>query len=143
MTMMSGNNRHETFLIVRCSSVGTAVVLLAAMVRLSPAGLAATPSRAGNSPVNQGSLPYGGSAHQTGALVIEPPAGDQVLHCLGVIACAQGVLLVEPMGRLDLRHVDLHSETGPIGNSNHAARDLQRLLGQALSVLPDPVRVDR
>src|SRR5215472_8084709 len=55
MTMMSGNNRHETFLIVRCSSVGTAVVLLAALVRLSPARLAAAPSRAGNSQVNQAS----------------------------------------------------------------------------------------
>src|SRR6516225_781590 len=47
------------------------------------------------------------------------------------------------MRRLDLRHVDLHPETGPIGNGNHAAHNLQRLLRQALSVLPDPVRIDR
>src|SRR6516164_3266682 len=142
MTMMSGNNRHETFLIVRCSS-GTAVVLLAAVVRLSPAGLAAAQSRGRKFAGQSGQLPYGGSAHQTGALVIEPPAGDQVLHCVGVITGAQSVLLVKAMRRLDLGHVDLHPETGPIGNGNHAAHNLQRLLRQALSVLPDPVRIDR
>src|SRR6516225_12170662 len=131
MTMMSGNNRHETFLIVRCSSVGTAVVLLAAMVPLSPARLGCGPEWGRKFASQSGQLPYGGLAHQAGALVIEPPAGDQVLHCLGVIACAQSVLLVKAMRRLDLRHVDLHPETGPIGNGNHTAHNLQRLLRQA------------
>src|SRR5262249_50823196 len=83
-----------------------------------------------------------GSAHHRGALVVEPPAGDQVLHRLGVVACAQRLVLVEPMRCLDLRHVDLDTETRPVGNGNCATDDLQGLLGQALTVLPDPVGGD-
>src|ERR1700745_2809965 len=68
MTMMNGNNRHETFLIVRCSS-GTAVVLLTAVGALvsCPAGCGPEPSRKFAS--QSGQLPYGGLAHQAGALL--------------------------------------------------------------------------
>src|SRR5215510_668131 len=119
MTTISGNSRHDTFLIVRCSTVGVMSFSLRGVTCLLPDC----------------------SAHQARALVVESPAGDQVLHGLGVIAGAERVLLVEAMRRLDLRHVDLHPETGPIRNGDQAALDLQRLPGQALAVLPDPVRV--
>jgi len=36
---------------------------------------------------------------------------------------------------LDLRHVDLDTETRPVRNGNCTADDLQGLLGQALTVL--------
>jgi len=38
MTTISGNNRHETFLIVRCSSVSTVVILPTAAVWPIPGG---------------------------------------------------------------------------------------------------------
>jgi len=46
---------------------------------------------------NQTGRGMDGSAHHRWALVVEPPAGDQVLHRLGVVACAQRLVLVEPM----------------------------------------------
>jgi hypothetical protein len=53
--------------------------------------------------------PRVGSTHKTRALVVERPAGNQVLHCLRVIAGARSVLVVQTVRRFDLRDVDLHA----------------------------------
>jgi hypothetical protein len=60
------------------------------------------------------------SAYEARALVVERPAGHQVLHCPRVIARAQGILLVQAVRRFDLRDVDLHPQTGPISNQPYA-----------------------
>src|SRR3712207_4299965 len=82
------------------------------------------------------------STHQGGALAVEGPARDQVLHRRRVIARAERLGLVECVRLLDLRHVQLHAEAGPVGDGHLAAGDARRLLRQPLAVLPDPVRVD-
>ena len=45
------------------------------------------------------------------------------------------------MRAFNLRHVDFHAKPGSPGNSNEAVDYLKRFLGQALPVLPDPMRV--
>src|SRR5438105_2916859 len=85
----------------------------------------------------------GFSAVERGALRIECPAWNQVLHRHRVIARAQAVLQVEMVRSFDLDHVELDTEAGLLGHRHETPLDLQRLLGQALPVLPDPMRVDR
>src|SRR4051812_12799209 len=85
-------------------------------------------------------LPW--STHHAWPLVVELPAGDQVLHRDCVIAPSQSHAFVHLMRRLDLLHVDLDAEARLLRHLHHAADDLQRLLRQPLAVLPDPVRVD-
>jgi hypothetical protein len=83
------------------------------------------------------------SAHETRLLVVERPAGNKVLHRDCVVAGAQTVRFVERVRALDLLKIDLDPEPGPLRQRDHAAADRERLLGQALAVLPNPVRVDR
>src|SRR5215510_9612314 len=47
------------------------------------------------------------------------------------------------MRGLDLLPVDADPKPGPLGYVQEAAFDLKRFQGQTLSLLPDPVRVDR
>src|SRR3954471_1374085 len=81
--------------------------------------------------------------HQARTLVVEGPAGDQVLHGNSVIAGAESMLLVEVMRGVDGGPVDFDTQARPLRHGDLAALDLERLLGQRLAVLPDPVRVDR
>lgn len=83
------------------------------------------------------------SANQAGALGIEGPAGDQVLHANGVVPAAQAVVQVELVGLLELLPVQLHAQAGPLRQIDAAVHNLQRRPGQALQpLLPDPVGVD-
>src|SRR5580692_2932051 len=83
------------------------------------------------------------STHQAGTLVVECPAGNEVLHRDGVVARAKPLALVERMRGLQRSAVDLDAKPGPVRHRDPAALDLQRLPGQGLAVLPDPVGVDR
>src|SRR6185369_7822979 len=82
------------------------------------------------------------SAHQARALGIELPAGNQVLHGVSVIAAAEPDGLVETMRLFHFLHIDLDAESGFVGHGDLSACDAQRLLGEALPILPDPVSVD-
>src|SRR5450756_1548553 len=83
------------------------------------------------------------SAVERGALGVKFPSGNQVLHGGCVVARSKAVLLVEPVRLFHLCHVELDAEAGCLRHLYHAALDAQRLLRQALAVLPDPVGVDR
>src|SRR5207248_3413683 len=50
--------------------------------------------------------------HEAGTLVVEGPAGDQVLHGDSVIAGTESMLLVELMRRFDGRAVDYDADDG-------------------------------
>src|SRR3954447_12826830 len=88
-------------------------------------------------------LPPNFLTHEAGTLVVEGPAGDQVLHGNSVIAGAESMLLVEVMRGVDGGPVDFDTQARPLRHGDLAALDLEWLLGQRLAVLPDPVRVDR
>ena len=49
---------------------------------------------------------------------------------------------VELVGFFHLGHVEFHTQAGLLGHLHVAAFNAQRLFGQALTVLPDPVGVD-
>src|SRR3712207_8366644 len=83
----------------------------------------------------------GWSADEAGALRVERPAGDEVLHRDGVVAGAQAVLEVELVRGGHGVPVELDAQAGCGGDGDRAVADLQRLAGQRLPVLPDPVRV--
>jgi hypothetical protein len=53
---------------------------------------------------------------------------------------AQPVLAIQRVRPFDLRHVELDAEPRPGRQPDDAAVDAQRILRQALPVLPDPVR---
>ena len=86
------------------------------------------------------------SAHHAGLLMVELPAGDEVLHANGVVAGALAVALVhvELVGLEDLIHVRLDAQAVLVlGQVDAAVHDLHGLLGQALTAfLPDPVGID-
>src|SRR5438270_12105801 len=88
-------------------------------------------------------MPEGFLTHEAGTLVVEGPAGDQVLHGNSVIAGAESMLLVEVMRGVDGGSVDFDTQARPVRHRDLAALDLERFLGQCLAVLPDPVGVDR
>ena len=86
---------------------------------------------------------------------MEPPQrtiqGDLLLnfqpgirYCIAIASsrAPQAVLQVQAVGALHFVHVQLHTQTRLLGQVNETILDLERLLGQALTVLPDPVRVD-
>src|SRR5689334_16607149 len=83
------------------------------------------------------------SADEAGALRVEGPVLDEVLHRDGVVAGAEAVLEVELVRRGQPVAVERHAEPGPGRHLDRAVDDLERLLGEALAVLPDPVRVER
>ena len=60
----------------------------------------------------------------------------------GVIARAEAHALIERVGFLDFRHIEFDAEARRFGNGNPSAFDPEGLFGQALAVLPDPVRID-
>src|SRR5690606_7355185 len=67
------------------------------------------------------------SAVHAGPLGVEGPVRDQVLHDHGVVARAQAVLLVEPVGFLHLGHVQFDAQAGLLRHGHMAVDDLQRL----------------
>ena len=87
---------------------------------------------------------------------MEPPQrtiqGDLLLnfqpgirYCIAIASsrAPQAVLQVQAVGALHFVHVQLYPQTGLLGQVNETIPDLERLLRQALAVLPDAVRVDR
>src|SRR5436190_11045505 len=80
------------------------------------------------------SLMSGLSSDERGALGIEGPSGQKVLHRDAVVACAQAVLAVQAMRLVDLGHVQLDAEARLLRHVDESAADLQRLLRQPLSV---------
>src|SRR5437773_2910238 len=83
------------------------------------------------------------SANERWAFVVESPPRDKETHRRRVVARARFRAFVALMRLLDFRHIDLDTEARFLWNCDHAVDDRQRLLCQALSVLPDPVRIDR
>src|SRR5690606_29343550 len=81
-------------------------------------------------------------ADETGTLAVERPTGDQILHRGGVVAVAQPVLHVQPVRGLDPLLVDLDAQPRSVRQRDPPVLDAQRIAGEALAVLPDPVRVD-
>ena len=81
-------------------------------------------------------------AHETRALVVEFPVGNQVLLGHAVIACTQPVLQVQRVSLAEFIHVEFDTQPGPRGNFYLAAHDLRGMAGEALTVLPDPVSID-
>ena len=62
------------------------------------------------------------SVDHAGTLGIEGPAGDQVLHALGVVAGTQAVLDVELVGLHELVAVDLDAEAALFGKVEIVSR---------------------
>src|SRR5688572_2152026 len=81
-------------------------------------------------------------AYEARLLRVEGPAWDQVLHGDGVVAGTEALRLVERVRLLDLGHVGLDAEPRTVRHAHEPAGDAERLLREALAVLPDPVRVD-
>ena len=75
-------------------------------------------------------------------LAVEFPIRNQKLHRRGVVTRAIAEAFVALVRLLDLRHVDLDTEAGPLGNGDEPAHDPERLFRQTLAVLPDPMGVD-
>src|SRR5688572_26724758 len=75
---------------------------------------------------------------ERGALRIEGPVRDQVLHGHGVVARAQALREVELMRLFNLELVEVDAEPRPLRHLDGPALDAERLPGQALPVLPDP-----
>src|SRR4051794_25735605 len=78
------------------------------------------------------------SSDEGGTLRVEGPPGHKVLHRDAVVAGAEAVLAVQPVRFLDLGHVEFDAQARLLRHPDQAALDAQRLLGQALPVLPDP-----
>ena len=70
--------------------------------------------------------------------MIKRPAGNEVLHGHGVIACAEAMLQIKLMGFFNLDHVELDTEAWPLGYFYVAIDDLQWLLGCLLYTSPSP-----
>src|ERR1700691_5844983 len=81
-------------------------------------------------------------AEEAGALGMEGPARYQVPHRGSVVTLSQAQLLVKRMRGLNALQVDLDAQPGTGGQLDFAVDDGERLLGQALAILPDPVRID-
>lgn len=71
-----------------------------------------------------------GSAVQRGALGVELPTRNQILHGHGVVARTQAVPLVKLVRLLDLSHVEFNTEAGFFRHLHMAVDDLQRLFRQ-------------
>jgi len=80
--------------------------------------------------------------HQAGSLGIELPAGYQVLHDYGIVPLTESHQFVELVGLLQLAGVDLNAQTRALRHMQPPALDGQGLLGEPLSILPNPVRID-
>src|ERR1035441_4585316 len=83
------------------------------------------------------------STDQAGALVVERPAWNEKLHGRCVVARRCFNPCVELICTFHLRHVNLDAESWFVRRRDLAVHDSQGLFGEALAVLPDPVRVDR
>src|SRR5213080_2770122 len=81
-------------------------------------------------------------AHEGRAPRIESPTGHEEPHRLGIVARGQPDLLVQPVRLVEPVHVELDPEPGPVRDGDRSAGDDEGFLGQPLSVLPDPVRID-
>src|SRR5450759_4395858 len=53
------------------------------------------------------------------------------------------MLTIQQVRLLDLVEVERYSKTRRLGHPDHAPGDHERLARESLTVLPDPVRVDR
>src|ERR1700675_877051 len=84
----------------------------------------------------------GASAHETGTLVVEFPAGNKELHGDRIVSGAEPVGLVEPVRGFERREIDLYAEAGAVWKGDLAAGDPQGVFGEVLAVLPDPVGID-
>src|SRR5262249_34021174 len=67
---------------------------------------------------------------------------NQVLHCLSVIASRQPCFSVQSVSLVDLRHINLDSQSGFFGKTDRSLNDPEWFSGQTLAVLPYPVSVD-
>ena len=74
---------------------------------------------------------------------VEAPSGNEVVHGGGVIARTLAELAIQFVGMGDAIHIQVNAQAGAIGNNDGAVLDSQRLARKPLSVLPDPVSVDR
>src|SRR5881394_1395219 len=82
------------------------------------------------------------SSYQTRTLRIEFPSRNQELHRCCIVATTQPHTLVKFVRVFDLRHVGLNAESRSIGNVDGAVHNLQRLFGQSLPVLPNPMCIN-
>ncbi|VDZ52475.1 Uncharacterised protein [Serratia odorifera] len=82
------------------------------------------------------------SAAKRRALAIELPAGNQILHCQRIVACAARQRLVQPVRLFQRRPVKLDAQPRPIRQGNFAVDNLQRVVSQVLTFLPDPVGIN-
>ena len=64
-----------------------------------------------------------------------------MLHAQRVVARAQSVDQIKLMRLVYRVHVKVHTETGLLWQCNLAIHNFQRIFGQALAVLPNPVGV--
>src|SRR3569623_1992868 len=82
-------------------------------------------------------------ADHAGLLGIERPVRNQELHGDSIVARAKSMLFVKLMCFLDHDHVVLDTEAMPLWHTHQSTFDLRRLLGEALAVLPVPMRIER
>ena len=83
------------------------------------------------------------SSGEARTFLVEGPVRDEKLHSHSVVACAEPVLPIKSVRRLDRGAIYLNAEAGTFWNRNLAIPDLQGLFCQCLAVLPDPMGVDR
>jgi hypothetical protein len=65
-----------------------------------------------------------------------------VLHGRGIVTRAAAKLPIEFVGLVNALHVGHHAKAGAVRNGDRAIGNTQRLAGEALSVLPYPMRID-
>ena len=73
---------------------------------------------------------------------MERPSWAKELHGGDVVALLRGAVLIEFVRLSDLIHVEFDAEAGRFGHGDATAADFERLAGESLADLPNPVGVD-
>ena len=75
-------------------------------------------------------------------MVIDP-VRDQVLHSLGIVPVVGRKPVVESVCLHDAVHIEMDAKSGRIRHLQLSADDLRRVTKEVLTVLPDPVGIQR
>ena len=75
-------------------------------------------------------------------LGVEGPVVDQELHGNGIVAIVQTLFEVKLMRALERIDVELDAESWLLRNLDLAILDLERIFGELLAFLPNPVGVN-
>jgi hypothetical protein len=81
--------------------------------------------------------------HKRRPLGVKCPVRNQKLHGDGIITRAEPHLVVALVSQFDLCHINFYTQAGLIRNADETFNNFERLFGQALALLPNPMSVNR